>query len=270
MIRFSALIVTLAMVTASHLMGLAMGAREGRKKRDRRPNILLVLTDDQDVVLGGMDHMPLLQRHLVQQGTSFRNFFVHTPICCPSRASILTGRYIHNVPIKTNRVEDNCYGQHWQKNAQRHTFAVYAQKAGYRTGYAGKYLNPYGRPQKGYNGCITGREDACILVPPGWDHWMANVGNSKFYNYTAVFSDRNGTKPIVRRYGDTYKKDYLPYLVARRTIRSMRQFVKGDAPFLLVASYPAPHTPCISAPQDVGKLAGLKAPRTPNWNTTDE
>jgi len=56
---------------------------------DRRPNILLLITDDQDVLLGGIEHMPILQREIAAQGVSFRHAFVHTPICCPSRSSIL-------------------------------------------------------------------------------------------------------------------------------------------------------------------------------------
>lgn len=58
----------------------------------RQPNILLLITDDQDVLLGGIEHMPILQRDIVARGVNFRHAFVHTPICCPSRSSILVRR----------------------------------------------------------------------------------------------------------------------------------------------------------------------------------
>lgn len=129
----------------------------------QRPNILLLLTDDQDVVLGGADHMPFLDQHVRHQGSTFHNFFVHTATCCPSRSSILSGRYLHNIGVLNNSLEGNCDGPSWQSKVESHTLAIYAKQAGYRTGYAGKYLNTYGH-------------DGTNRVPAGWDKWLAIVG----------------------------------------------------------------------------------------------
>lgn len=103
----------------------------------RRPNILLLITDDQDVLVGGVDHMPLLNKYLVKEGVLFRNMFVHTPICCPSRSSIFSGNYLHNGGALNNSVSGNCNGIEWQEGSEQHTFAVKAQAAGYQTGFAG-------------------------------------------------------------------------------------------------------------------------------------
>ena len=127
------------------------------------PNIILLLTDDQDSLLGGIDRMPKLRQHLIDQGTTFTNAYVHTPICCPSRSSILSGRYLHNGVTKNNSVSGNCNGKLWQDDAERKTFAVYAQEAGYVTSYAGKYLNTYG--------CQDEEDTECKRVPPGWNKW---------------------------------------------------------------------------------------------------
>ena len=62
----------------------------------RRPNIVIILTDDQDVTMGGTKPLEMARKHIVDQGVEFSNAFATTPICCPSRASILTGRYLHN------------------------------------------------------------------------------------------------------------------------------------------------------------------------------
>ena len=60
------------------------------------PNFFFLLTDDQDTMLGGAAHMPAVRELLVAGGANFTNAFVHTPICCPSRSSYLTGRYLQN------------------------------------------------------------------------------------------------------------------------------------------------------------------------------
>ena len=217
-----------------------------------RPNILFLMTDDQDTVIGGLEYMPILKKLLMEQGTTFSNFFVHTPVCCPSRASILTGRYLHNIPITNNSKSGNCYGDNWRRNAEKATFAVYANNAGYQTAFAGKYLNAY--------------KDA--EVPPGWDRWMGLIGNTKFYDYSVYVSNKPG---IVREetHGRNFNKDYFPNVIINHTLQSIRQFSQKDAPFLVMVSWPGPHGPITPAPQDLSKFPSLTAPRTPNWNSTE-
>jgi N-acetylglucosamine-6-sulfatase len=233
----------------------------------RRPNILLLITDDQDCLVGGIDHMPLLNKYLVKEGTSFSNMFVHTPICCPSRSSIFSGRYLHNGGALNNSVSGNCNGQAWQERLEQDTFAVKAHAAGYQTGFAGKYLNQYG--ERSSPGCHTGNEQACRRVPPGWDKWMGLVGNSVYYNYRTVLSEDHGKTSRIQKHGRAYNKDYLPDLVANRTLDMIHDFsATPSKPFLITAAWPTPHAPFTPAPQDKGTFAGAKAHRTPNYNTT--
>ena len=65
-------------------------ARAIREPAADRPNVVLVVADDLDVAAAG--HMPNVAALLRDQGTAFANAFVTTPVCCPSRASILRGR----------------------------------------------------------------------------------------------------------------------------------------------------------------------------------
>ena len=62
----------------------------------RRPNIVLILTDDQDTTMGSTAPLAAARKMIAEAGVEFVNAFTTSPICCPSRASILTGRYLHN------------------------------------------------------------------------------------------------------------------------------------------------------------------------------
>lgn len=64
-----------------------------------RPNIIFILTDDQDLHMNSLDHTPLIKKHLIDQGTLYKRHFCTTAVCCPSRASIFTGKLAHNTNV---------------------------------------------------------------------------------------------------------------------------------------------------------------------------
>ena len=106
--RAVAVVISLAAVAAMMFVGArvslesaASGSAEPRgvvdsEARDRRPNVLLVVTDDQTKGTVNATVMPNVMRYLVAGGRTFSNFFIADPLCCPSRASIMSGRYNHN------------------------------------------------------------------------------------------------------------------------------------------------------------------------------
>jgi hypothetical protein len=65
----------------------------------RSPNIVFVLTDDQDVHLDSLEYMPLLRKHLIEKGTHFTKHYCTIAVCCPSRVSLWTGKAAHNTNV---------------------------------------------------------------------------------------------------------------------------------------------------------------------------
>ena len=106
--------------------------RRHRGFRDTKPNIILILADDLDIALGSPNFMKKTQRLLKQGGTEFVNTFVTSSICCPSRSSILTGKYSHNHNINSNTGE--CAASSWQAGPERFNYGKLLQDAGYTTG----------------------------------------------------------------------------------------------------------------------------------------
>ncbi|XP_075218696.1 N-acetylglucosamine-6-sulfatase-like isoform X2 [Lycorma delicatula] len=107
----------------------------------KQPNIVVILTDDQDELLGGIAPMLKTRELIANNGVTFINSFVSTPICCPSRASILTGVFQHNHKTMNNSIDGGCSSKDWQNTSEKRSFATYLQSSGYNTFYAGKYLN---------------------------------------------------------------------------------------------------------------------------------
>lgn len=97
----ASLAAALGVYTASQVSHIFRGqpSTEPSETTVRQPNILFILTDDQDLALNSVDFMPLTRKHMVEKGTDFRNHFVTTAICCPSRVSLWTGRQAHNTNV---------------------------------------------------------------------------------------------------------------------------------------------------------------------------
>ncbi len=214
-----------------------------------RPNIILVITDDQET--GSVAFMPRVTQELVAQGVTFDNFFVTTPLCCPSRATFLTGKYAHNHGVLSNTLaEHGGFEQFYNDGNESRTIAIWLQGAGYRTALIGKYLNQYpGSLSPSY-------------IPPGWTDWRVALYGEKYYNFDL---NENG---LTVRYGFA-PEDYEADVIRHHALDFIAESHRADQPFFLMLTPEAPHQPQVPAPRHIGMFAGAEAPRSPNFNEAD-
>ncbi len=220
-----------------------------------QPNVVVVMTDDQDE--RSLEVMPALRDKLAQRGTRFTNFFATYPLCCPSRATFLTGQYAHNHGVDFER---SISPAGFDEFDDRGTLPVSLRRAGYRTGYIGKYLNGYGSG-----------EDA-TYIPPGWTEWQAAVRSSatQMYGYSL---NENGE---IRQFGSR-RGDYQTDVYARKTEGFIRDSAAGSKPFFLTVAPGAPHVEDDRsadpnprpAPRHEGSFSNRPLPRPESFDERD-
>jgi len=227
-----------------------MTASRAQRKRHlsgAQPNIVFVLTDDlSQNLVRYMPHVLQMQR----SGETFSNYFVTDSLCCPSRASILTGRFPHDTRVFDNSPPEGGYSVFHERGEERETFALALQHEGYSTALMGKYLNGY-KPTSARAGGSS--------VPPGWSEWDVAGDGYPEYGYH-MNSDGH-----VRAYG--YRPgDYLTDVIAHKGLGFIARAAAQRRPFMLELATFAPHAPYTPAPRDYGTFPDVRAPRSPAFN----
>jgi N-acetylglucosamine-6-sulfatase len=160
------------------------------------------------------------ERLLAAEGTTFSNSFASYPLCCPSRATYLTGQYAHNHGVLFNHPPNGGYQDFYGQDT---TFPVALQRAGYTTIHIGKYLNGYGLMDS-------------TEVPPGWSDWQASIDPST-YMYFGYTLNVNGTP---REYGRD-NADYQTDVYAQKAEAAIKRAAGRKEPFFLDVAFTAPH-----------------------------
>lgn len=238
------------------LFGLLLaGSLPGPGAGAARLNVVVVMTDDQTVA--DMKALPETRRLVGKAGTTFSNSFVSYALCCPSRATFLTGQVPHNHGVMGNAPPAGGYA----RLKQAETLPVWLQAAGYRTAHLGKYLNGYGLGDP-------------LEVPQGWTHWYGLVDPTTYRLYDYTVNDDG----VLRTFGEG-AADYQTDVLAAEAERVLRAWAGTGEPFFLSVAPLAPHferlqpngpsTPPRPAPRHAGRFAAEPLPDKPSFNEAD-
>ena len=244
------------------LVGLrAESAHAAAASAKQKPSFVVIQTDDQTLdqlyaeftPVGGatIRAMPNTLELIAGKGATFSRYYVSYPLCCPSRVSLLTGRYAHNHNVRGNVPPEGGYTGFSARNAYAHNIATWLQGAGYRTIHIGKFLNGYG----------DAPFDTGQTVPPGWSAWHTVLSadtDHYFYGYTlndngvieGPFGDSGSWE--TREYGevDDFGCPFAPLNgkpclyetdVFNRIATEELSGTSPEQPFYLQVDYTAPH-----------------------------
>jgi len=183
-----------------------------------RPNFLLIITDDQR--FDTIDYMPITKAEIFDKGITFRHAFATTPLCCPSRASILTGRYARHTHVYDNG-----------SPLEEPTFVDRLRQAGYYTGIVGKYLNSWDGSYR-----------------PEFDSWTVFAGPGASQKYFDPRLNINGV--WIQHYG------YMTHILQGYALDFLNAARQRNQPWMLIFAPNAPHAPAHPAPGDEGLYLG--------------
>jgi N-acetylglucosamine-6-sulfatase len=222
--------------------------------RDGRPNFVVLMTDDQTV--SDLEVMPKTRRLLGGHGVTFADSYVSYPVCCPSRATYLSGQYAHNHHVMGLYPPTGGYARFDRDN----DLPVWLENAGYATAHIGKYLNGYG-------------SELPADVPPGWTEWYGAVDMSTYQMWGYTLNE-NGE---LHTYGSPFEQNprlYQTDVFSRRAVDFIGRRSRGRRPFFLSVAFVAPHheVPLVRArtghlvrpaPRDAGALGYDPVPASP-------
>ena len=234
------------------LLPLAALGAERAPAAFERPSVVVIMTDDQ--TFRDMAAMPQTRKLIGAAGVTFTHAYVSYPLCCPSRATYLTGQYAHHNGVRTNTPPDGGF----EALDAEHALPVWMRDAGYRTSHVGKYLNGYGLRRR-------------PTVPPGWADWHGTVDKSTYQMYGYKLFE-NGT---ARTYGHFDVEDPALYQTDVLRQKAVEQIERtgGEMPLFLSLMFVAPHgeverpgsttQPYVRpAPRHVGRFRRLKTPHS--------
>ncbi len=234
------------------IVGAGLAAREASGASSQK-NVIFILTDD--MTYSELSAMPNVQSLLAAQGTSFNEAYISFPLCCPSRATMMSGQYMHNHGVHGNFPPNGGWPKF--RSHESNDLAVWLQGDGYYNVHIGKYLNGYGTVDNG------------LPVPQGWDEWYGKVSEDALYfNYQLIEKTGPLATPHITFYGDQ-PDDYQTDVFTNRAVDFLKDSGVSRQPFWLNLWFNSPHGPFDPAPRDAYRFAGTPLPKLPGFNEKD-
>jgi arylsulfatase A-like enzyme len=232
------------------------GGEDARAGSQAQPNIVVITTDDQSLSMMRGRYMPKTTKQIAERGATFTDYIVTTPLCCPSRATLLTGQYAHNHAVLTNHYD--------LLDDKDNVLPVWLRRAGYRTAHVGKFLNAYEQT-------VGNRFE----IAPGWDVWFTALGATRYFDYEISANGRR------RHFGDG-PRSHITRVLNRKAASLIRRFAPDPQPLYLQLDHRAPHTetgtnsggPCGARavpedPRDEERVRDEPLPTPPSFNEAD-
>ena len=242
----AAALALIAVAAGALTAGAAQGAAIGK-------NVIFILTDD--MTSSELAGMPNVMSEIAGQGTSFNRAYVSFPLCCPSRATMIRGQYMHNHGVRGNFPPQGGWPKYQPHEAN--DLPVWLHGAGYHNVHIGKYMNGYPT------------QNGILPVPLGWDEWYGKVSEDALYfNYQLIEKTSPGGTPRITFYGDQ-PLDYQTDVFGDRAVDFVKDHPVSQEPFLLDLWFNSPHGPFDPAPRDLFRLAGAPLPKLPAFNEKD-
>jgi N-acetylglucosamine-6-sulfatase len=236
----------IAVAAGALAAGAAQGAAIGK-------NVIFILTDD--MTSSELAGMPNVMSEIAGQGTSFNRAYISFPLCCPSRATMIGGQYMHNHGVRGNFPPQGGWPKYQPHEAN--DLPVWLHGAGYHNVHIGKYMNGYPT------------QNGILPVPLGWDEWYGKVSEDALYfNYQLIEKTSPGGTPRLTFYGDR-PLDYQTDVFGDRAVDFVKDHPLSQEPFLLDLWFNSPHGPFDPAPRDLFRLAGAPLPKLPAFNEKD-
>ncbi len=224
-----------------------------QKKQHTKPNIIVILADDlgyQDVGFNGCKDIPTPNiDRIAKNGAAFTNAYVAFPVCSPSRAGLMTGRYPQRFGHERNpqyRPHDPNMGLPKSET----TLAQTLKTVGYHSGIIGKWH--------------LGADTSNHPIRRGFDEFFGHLGGGHAYfpellttkdSYTVEGEDKSYRTWIMRNHEPVETKKYLTDEFSDEAVSFIER--NKDKPFFLYLSYNAPHAPLQATPKYLNRFKDI-------------
>ncbi|KAH8799680.1 alkaline-phosphatase-like protein [Xylogone sp. PMI_703] len=230
--------------------------------KEKSPNMLFIMSDDQDLLMDSMDYMPKVHSLLAAKGTTFSKHYCTSSLCCPSRISLFTGKCVHNTNVTDVKVPYGAYPKFISQGLNNDYLPLWLQAGSINTYYVGKFSNGH-NVQNHQKNPAQGWTSSNFLLDPG------------MYDYT------NTTWTLNNQHYQSFPGENSIDIITKNALSMLDTAVKGGKPFFMTVAPAVPHVGINASakgetffPIPQTKWANAFSdkifPRTPNWNNPIE